>query len=84
MCEVNIRYLKKTECYMLTFQYSNHLEIVRYSDFNFPGYQDNLKSISSYIFMLARSVIFLKNAKQTLVASSTIQAEFFVCYRATI
>ncbi|XP_035541506.1 secreted RxLR effector protein 161-like [Juglans regia] len=67
-----MRYLKKTEGYMLTFQRSNHLEVVGYSDFDFAGCQDDLKSTSGYIFILAGGAISWKSVKQTLVASSTM------------
>lgn len=79
-----MRYLKKTKCRMPTFQHSNHLEVVSYSDFDFVGCQDDLKSISSYIFMLTSGAISWKSVKQTLVTSSTMQAEFKACYGATV
>ncbi|CAI9784971.1 unnamed protein product [Fraxinus pennsylvanica] len=63
---------------------SNHLEVVGYLDSNFPGCQDDLKSTSGYIFILAGGAISWKNDKQNLVASSTIQTEFVACYGATI
>lgn len=76
-----IRYLKKTESYMLTFQRSNHHEVVGYSDFDFAGCQDNLKLISGYIFMLADGATLGKVLKESM-ASSTMQAEFVACYGA--
>jgi hypothetical protein len=79
-----MRYLKKTEGYMLTFQRSNHLEVVGYSDSDFAGCQDDLKSTSGYVFMLAGGAISWKSVKQTLVASSTMQAEFVACYGGTV
>ncbi|XP_038970582.1 secreted RxLR effector protein 161-like [Phoenix dactylifera] len=79
-----MRYLKKTEGYMLTFQRIDHLEVVGYSDSDFAGCQDDLKSTSGYIFMMAGGAISWKNIKQTLVASSTMQVEFVACYGATV
>ncbi|XP_040990897.1 secreted RxLR effector protein 161-like [Juglans microcarpa x Juglans regia] len=79
-----VRYLKKTEGYMLTFQRSNHLEVVGYSDSDFARCQDDLKSTSGYIFILAGGAISWKSVKQILVASSTMQAEFVACYGAII
>lgn len=78
------RYLKKPDGYMLIFQYSNHLEVVGYFDSDFTRCQDDLKSTLGYIFMLVGGVIVWKSAKQTLVASSTMQADFEACYRPTI
>ncbi len=79
-----MRYLKKTEGYMLTFQRTDHLEVVGYSDSDFAGCQDDLKSTSGYVFMMAGGAISWKSVKQTLVASSTMQAEFVACYGATV
>ncbi|XP_041011270.1 secreted RxLR effector protein 161-like [Juglans microcarpa x Juglans regia] len=70
-----MRYLKKTEGYILTFQHSNHLEVVGYSDSDFAVYQDDLKSTLGYVFMLVGGAISWKSVKQTLVASSTMQAD---------
>ncbi|XP_040987751.1 secreted RxLR effector protein 161-like [Juglans microcarpa x Juglans regia] len=44
-----MRYLKKTEGNMLTFQRSNHLEVVGYLDSDFAGCQDDLKSTSGLL-----------------------------------
>lgn len=77
-------YLKKTESHMLTFQRSNHLEVVCYSDSVFVGCQDDLKSTSGYIFILVGGAISWKNDEQNLVSSSTMQAKFVACYGVTI
>nr|KYP59048.1 hypothetical protein KK1_014474 [Cajanus cajan] len=45
-------YLKRIEEYMLTYQKSDSLEIIRYSDSNFVRCQDSKRSISGCIFML--------------------------------
>lgn len=67
-----MRYLKNIERYILTFQHSNHLEVIDYFDSNLAGCKDDLKSTESYIFILAGGAISWKSAKQTLIASSTI------------
>ncbi|KAL4335653.1 hypothetical protein GQ457_07G001670 [Hibiscus cannabinus] len=54
-----------------------------YSDSDFAGCQDSRKSTSGYIYMLAGGAISWKSAKQTLVASSTMAAEFVACYEAS-
>ncbi|RVW62736.1 Retrovirus-related Pol polyprotein from transposon TNT 1-94 [Vitis vinifera] len=38
------------------------------------------RSTSGYIFMLARGAVSWKSVKQTLIASSTMEAEFIACY----
>uniref|UniRef100_A0A2N9I4J9 Integrase catalytic domain-containing protein n=1 Tax=Fagus sylvatica TaxID=28930 RepID=A0A2N9I4J9_FAGSY len=44
--------------------------------------RDDKKSTSGYVFMLGGGAISWKSVKQTLVASSTMQAEFVACYGA--
>ncbi|KAI0491692.1 hypothetical protein KFK09_025952 [Dendrobium nobile] len=78
-----MRYLKRTKDFMLTYQRSNHLEIVGYSDSDFAGCLDSRRSTSGYIFMLAGGAISWKSVKQTLIASSTMEAEFIACYEAS-
>ena len=56
--------------------------MVGYLDFNFVGCLDSRKSTSGYVFLLARRAISWRSAKQTLVATSTIEAEFVSCLEA--
>lgn len=79
-----MRYLQKTKHVMLTYKRSDRLEVVGYSDSDFAGCRDDFKSTSGYVFLLAGGAISWKSAKQTLVMSSTMQAEFIACYWATI
>ena len=78
-----MRYLQGTKDYMLTYRESDHLDLIGYTDANFAGCQDSRKSTSGYIFMLASGAVAWKSTKQTLTASSTIEAEFVACYEAT-
>ncbi|WJZ91274.1 hypothetical protein VitviT2T_010362 [Vitis vinifera] len=78
-----MQYLQRTKDYMLTYRRSSHLEIVGYSDSDFAGCLDNRRSTSGYIFMLAGGAVSWKSVKQTLVASSTMEAEFIACYEAS-
>ena len=68
---------------MLTYKRSDQIEITGYSDSNFTGYQDSRRSTSGYIYLLAGGVISWKSAKKTLIASSTMAAEFVACYEAS-
>ena len=68
---------------MLTYQKSDNLEIIWYTDSNFTGCQDSRKSTSGYVYMLAGGAISWRSAKQTLIASSTMTAEFIACYEAS-
>jgi len=76
-------YLKRTKGYMLSYQNSMNLEIIGYSDSDFAACQDNKHSTSGYIFILAEGAISLKSTKPTLVASSTMVAEFIACFEAS-
>ncbi|PKU76766.1 Retrovirus-related Pol polyprotein from transposon TNT 1-94 [Dendrobium catenatum] len=78
-----MRYLKRTRDFMLTYHRSDHLEIVGYSDSDFVGCLDSRRSTSGHIFMLAGGAISWKNVKQSLIASSTMEAEFIACYEAS-
>ncbi|XP_050229335.2 beta-galactosidase 15-like [Mercurialis annua] len=77
------RYLQNTKDYMLTYAKSDKLEIIGFSDSDFAGCQDSRKSTSGYVFLLAGGAISWKSAKQKLVTSSTMEAEFVACYEAS-
>lgn len=78
-----MRYLQRTKYCILMYRRLDQLEIIGYTDSNFGGCQDNIKSMPSYIQLLARSAISWKSAKQSLVASSTMATEFKACYEAS-
>ena len=78
-----MRYLQRTKDYMLTYRRSDQLEIIEYSNSDFAGCQDSRRSTSGYIYLLAGGAISWKSAKQTLIASSTMAAEFIACYKAS-
>ena len=68
---------------MLTYKRSDQLEITRYSNSDFAGCLDSLRSTSGYIFMLAGGVVSWHRAKQTLTTSSTMATELVACYEAS-
>nr|XP_027090449.1 uncharacterized protein LOC113711484 [Coffea arabica] len=78
-----LRYLQKTKDYMLTYRNSDELEIIGYTDSDYTGCQDTMKSTSDYVYLLAGGAISWKSAKQSLIASSTMAAEFIICYEAS-
>ena len=45
-----MRYLQRTKDYMLTYHKLDQLEIIGYSDSDFVGYRDSMKSTSGYIY----------------------------------
>jgi hypothetical protein len=65
---------------MLTYERSDSLEIVGYSDSDFAGSLDTDRSTSSYVFKLAGGAISWSSSKQTAMTSSTMYAEFVACY----
>ena len=75
-----MRYLQRTKDHILTYRRSDQLEIIGYSDSDYAGCQDSRRSTSSYIYLLAGGAISWRSAKQTLIASSTMAAEFIACY----
>ncbi|RVW21903.1 Retrovirus-related Pol polyprotein from transposon TNT 1-94 [Vitis vinifera] len=51
-------------------------------DADFAGCIDDKKSTTGYIFMMAGGAVSWKSVKQTLTASSTMEAEYVACYEA--
>ena len=78
-----MRYLQRMKDFMLVYRRVDNLEVVRYSDSDFGDCSDDHKSTSGYIFMLAGGAISWKSVKQSLIASSTMYAEFIACYGAS-
>ncbi|CAA7054571.1 unnamed protein product [Microthlaspi erraticum] len=79
-----LRYLQGTKEHMLTFRRSNHLEIIGYSDSDYAGCVDSRKSTFGYLFQLAGGAVSWKSGKQSVIATSTMEAEFVACFEATI
>ena len=68
---------------MLTYQRTDTLEVVGFSDFDYAGYMDDKKSTFGFIFGMAEGTISWKSVKQTLTTSSTMESEYVTCYEAT-
>jgi len=79
-----LRYLQGTKDHMLTYRRSDHLEVIGYSDLDFAGCVDTRKSTLGFVFLLARGAVSWKSAKQSVVAASTMEAEFVACFVTTI
>ena len=78
-----MRYLQGTKDYMLMYRRTDNLEVIGYSDSDHAGCMDSRKSTSGYVFMLAGGAVSWRSAKQTLVATSTMEAKFVSCFEAT-
>ena len=79
-----LRYLQGTKDHMLTYRKSDHLEAVGYADSDYAGCADTRKSTFGYLFLLAGGAISWKSAKQSVIAASTMEAEFVACFEATV
>ncbi|KAK2966785.1 hypothetical protein RJ640_022744 [Escallonia rubra] len=58
-----MRYLQGTKDFMLTYRKSDNLEVIGYSDSDYAGCVDTLKSTSGYVFMLTEGSISWKSVK---------------------
>ena len=77
-----LRYLQGTKVHMLTYKHSDQLKVIDYTDSDFGGCEDSKKSTSGYVFVLAGGAISWISAKQSIIASSTMEAEFLACFEA--
>jgi hypothetical protein len=78
-----LRYIQDTKGLMLTYERSDDLEIVCYSNLDFVGCLDTDRSTSGYVFKLVGGTISWSSSKQTVMISSMMYAEFVICYEAT-
>ena len=79
-----MRYLQGTKDYMLMYRRIDSLEVIGYSDIDFDGCVDSRKSTSGYVFKLTGRAVSWRSAKQTLTATSTMEAEFVSCFEASL
>ena len=79
-----LRYLQGTEDHMLTYRRTSNLEVVGYSNSDYAGCKDTRKSTFGYLFLLADGAISWKSGKQSVIATSTMEAEFIACFEATV
>ena len=68
---------------MLMYRQTHNLDAIGYSDSDFAGCVDSRRSTSGYIFMMAGGAISWRSVKQSLTATSTMEAEFVSCFEAT-
>ena len=68
---------------MLMYRQTDSLEVIGYFDSDFAGCVDSRKSTSGYIFKLADGAVSWRSAKQTLTATSTMEAEFVSCFESS-
>ena len=59
------------------------MDLVGYFDADFASCVDSRKSTSGYIFIMVGGAVSWRSVKQTLIATSTMEAEFLSCFEAT-
>ncbi|KAL2237853.1 UNVERIFIED_CONTAM: Retrovirus-related Pol polyprotein from transposon TNT 1-94 [Sesamum indicum] len=77
-------HLQGTKDHMLMYKRSYYLEVIGYLDSDYTGCIDTRKSKSGYVFLLAEGVVLWKSGKQSVIATSTMEAEFVACFEATV
>jgi hypothetical protein len=65
------------------YKRTDNLDVIGYSDSDFASCIDSRKLTSGYIFLMAGGAVSWRSAKQTLTATSTMEAEFVSCFEAT-
>lgn len=75
-----LRYLQRTKSFLLVYGKNNTLEVVGFTDSNLARDLDERKSTGGYVFMFTGGDISWKSAKQTIVSTSTMEAEFIACF----
>jgi hypothetical protein len=78
-----LRYIQGTKGLMLTYERSDNLEIVGYTDLDFVGCLDIDRSTLGYVFKVAGRPVLWSSSKQSVITSSMMYAEFVACCEAT-
>ncbi|RVX18758.1 Retrovirus-related Pol polyprotein from transposon TNT 1-94 [Vitis vinifera] len=68
---------------MKNIPYASAIGSLMYAQIQFAGCVDSRKSTSGYIFILAGGAISWRSVKQTMTATSTMEAKFISCFEAT-
>ena len=72
-----LRYLKGTSSKCIRFGNSD-ASIIGYSDADYVGCVDNIRSTSGYVFIFARATISWRSCLQDCTSSSTTEVEYIV------
>ena len=72
------RYVKNTCNFGIKLEKCEEFKLIGYSDSDWGGSVDDLKSISGYCFFLRSGAFSWCSKKQDIVAQSTAEAEFIV------
>ncbi|XP_040951570.1 uncharacterized mitochondrial protein AtMg00810-like [Gossypium hirsutum] len=71
-----LRYIKGTLNHGICFKRVKELKLIGYTDSDWAGSKDDMKSTSGYAFTPGSAMICWSSRKQTMVAQSTAEAEY--------
>ena len=77
------RYLQETMDYEIIFYFGGDLNLIGYSDSDWAGRINDMKSTSSYAFLFESSICSWLSKKQSLVAQSTAEVEYVSATKTT-
>jgi hypothetical protein len=78
-----LRYIKGTEDYGISFTKSEKFVLTGFTDSDWAGSADDMKSTSGYAFYAGSSLVCWNSIKQKTVAQSTAEAEYIAATEAT-
>ena len=78
-----LRYLQGTMDYEIIFYFGGDLNLIGYSDSDWAGRINDMKSTSSYDFLFESSICSWLSKKQSLVAQSTAEVEYVSATKTT-
>ncbi|KAG8497846.1 hypothetical protein CXB51_006737 [Gossypium anomalum] len=71
-----LRYIKGTLSYRMHYSKAKYLRLIGYTDSDWAGSKDDLKSTSGYAFTLGSTMFCWSSKKQSIVTQSTAEAEY--------
>ncbi|XP_062093566.1 secreted RxLR effector protein 161-like [Humulus lupulus] len=78
-----LRYLQGTKLYGIWYEVMNESKLISYTDSDWVGSMDNMKSTSGYAFTLGSGIFSWASKKQATVAQSSVEAEYIAAAMTT-
>ncbi|XP_015162310.1 uncharacterized mitochondrial protein AtMg00810-like [Solanum tuberosum] len=78
-----LRYLQGKMDYGIMYKFGGDLNLIGYPDSDWAGSIDDMKSTSSYAFSFGSSICSWLSKKQSVVAQSTVEADYISVDKAT-
>ena len=76
-------YLQGTIDYEIMYKFGGNLNLIGYSDSDWTGSIDDMKSTSDYVFLFGSRIYSWLSKKQSVVAQSTAKTEYVSASKAT-